>query len=254
MKINRTTERSVQILQIIAKSNEGMEMDEICERLSIPRTSCYDILVTLVHLGMLEVNTGVKRSYKIGLNAYRIGMSYMNNRNISEIIAPALKELSKELQKTCFFGVLEGDKIVYISKFEPENPIITTATIGTKNPIYNTSLGKAILSSMSDEEIKDILSGIELKQATRFTITDREELIKNIELVRVRGFALDERELEEHMECVGVPIFDEKKECIGAISASSLYRKDEDYMALGEILKNRGLEISKSLGFMPRHW
>lgn len=251
MKINRTTERSVQILQIIAKSNEGMEMDEICERLSIPRTSCYDILVTLVHLGMLEVNTGVKRSYKIGLNAYRIGMSYMNNRNISEIIAPALKELSKELQKTCFFGVLEGGKIVYISKFEPENPIITTATIGTKNPIYNTSLGKAILSSMSDEGIKDILSGIELKQATRFTITDREELIKNIELVRVRGFALDERELEEHMECVGVPIFDEKKECIGAISASSLYRKDEDYMALGEILKNRGLEISKSLGFMP---
>ena len=251
MKINRTTERSVQILQIIAKSNEGLEMDEICERLSIPRTSCYDILVTLVHLGMLEVNTGVKRSYKIGLNAYRIGMSYMNNRNISEIIAPALKELSKELQKTCFFGVLEGGKIVYISKFEPENPIITTATIGTKNPIYNTSLGKAILSSMSDEEIKDILSGIELKQATRFTITDREELIKNIELVRVRGFALDERELEEHMECVGVPIFVEKKECIGAISASSLYRKDEDYMALGEILKNRGLEISKSLGFMP---
>lgn len=251
MKINRTTERSVQILQIIAKSNEGMEMDEICERLSIPRTSCYDILVTLVHLGMLEVNTGVKRSYKIGLNAYRIGMSYMNNRNISEIIAPALKELSKELQKTCFFGVLEGDKIVYISKFEPENPIITTATIGTKNPIYNTSLGKAILSTMSDEEIKGVLSGIELKQATRFTITDREELIKNIELVRVRGFALDERELEEHMECVGVPIFDEKKECIGAISASSLYRKDEDYMALGEILKNRGLEISKSLGFMP---
>ena len=115
MKINRTTERSVQILQIIAKSNEGLEMDEICERLSIPRTSCYDILVTLVHLGMLEVNTGVKRSYKIGLNAYRIGMSYMNNRNISEIIAPALKELSKELQKTCFFGVLEGGKIVYQS-------------------------------------------------------------------------------------------------------------------------------------------
>ena len=251
MKINRTTERSVQILQIIAKSNEGLEMDEICERLSIPRTSCYDILVTLVHLGMLEVNTGVKRSYKIGLNAYRIGMSYINNRNISEIIDPALKELSKELQKTCFFGVLEGGKIVYISKFEPENPIITTATIGTKNPIYNTSLGKAILSSMSDEEIKDILSGIELKQATRFTITDREELIKNIELVRVRGFALDERELEEHMECVGVPIFNEKRECIGAISASSLYRNDEDYIALGNILKERGMEISKSLGFMP---
>ena len=181
MKINRTTERSVQILELISKSNEGLEMDEICERLSIPRTSCYDILVTLVHMGMLEVNAGVKRSYKIGLNAYRIGISYTNNRNISEIISPALKELSKELKKTCFFGVLEGKKIVYISKFEPENPIITTATIGTKNPVYNTSLGKAILSTMSEEKIRKLVADIEFKPVTRFTITDMDTFIKNIE-------------------------------------------------------------------------
>ena len=211
MKINRTTERSVQILKLVSEVNDGLDMDEICERLNIPRTSCYDILVTLVHMGMLEVNTLAKKSYKIGLNAYRIGMSYTNNRNISEIISPALKELAKELKKTCFFGILEGNKIVYISKFEPENPIITTATIGSKNPIYNTSLGKAILSTMSDEKL---------------------------------------RELEEHMECVGVPIFNEKRECIGAISASSLYRKDEDYIALGNILRERGMKISKSLGFI----
>ena len=251
MKINRTTERSIQIMQLIAKSGEGLEMDEICEKLSIPRTSCYDILVTLVHMGMLEVNTGIKRSYKIGINAYRIGMSYTNNRNISEIIAPALKELSKELQKTCFFGVLEGNKIVYISKCEPENPIITTATIGTKNLVYNTSLGKAILSTMSEDKIRSIAKEIDFKPVTRFTLTDADALVENVKLSKKRGFALDERELEEHMECVGVPIFDEKRECIGAVSASSLYRKDEDYLALGEILKKRGLEISKSLGFMP---
>ena len=177
-------------------------------------------------------------------------MSYTNNRNISEIISPALKELAKELKKTCFFGILEGNKIVYISKFEPENPIITTATIGSKNPIYNTSLGKAILSTMSDEKLREVADKIDFKPATRFTITDTDELIKNIELTRIRGFALDERELEEHMECVGVPIFNEKRECIGAISASSLYRKDEDYIALGNILKERGMEISKSLGFI----
>lgn len=94
-------------------------------------------------------------------------------------------------------------------------------------------------------------SDIDFKPVTRFTIIDRDIFIKNIEVVKSRGFALDERELEEHMECVGVPIFDEKRECIGAISASSLYRKDEDYMALGDILKKRALEISKSLGFMP---
>lgn len=251
MKINRTTARSVQILELISKSTEGLEMEDICDRLSIPRTSCYDILVTLVSMGMLEVNSGIRRSYKIGINAYRIGMSYTNNRNISEIIAPSLKKLSKELQKTCFFGVLEGAKIVYISKFEPENPIITTATIGTRNPVYNTSLGKAILSTMSEDSIRNMEMEIKFKPVTKFTITDMDILVKDIEVARKRGFALDERELEEHMECVGVPIFDEKRECIGAISASSLYREDEDYVSLGNILKQRGMEISKSLGFMP---
>ena len=251
MKINRTVERSIQILELISKSSEGIEMEEICEKLSIPRTSCYDILVTLVSMGMLEINTGVRRTYKIGINAYRIGMSYTNNRNISEIINPALKILARELKKTCFFGILEGAKIVYISKCEPENPIITTATIGTKNPVYNTSLGKAILSSMSDEKIRSMEGDIKFKASTKYSITDMDSLIKNIDIVRKRGFALDDRELEEHMECVGVPIFNEKKECIGAISVSGLYREDEDYIALGNILKQRGMEISKSLGFMP---
>ena len=76
-------------------------------------------------------------------------------------------------------------------------------------------------------------------------------LIENINIVRSRGFALDEREVEEHMECVGVPVFNEKRECIGAISASSLYKKDEDYIALGNTLKERAFKISKSLGYMP---
>lgn len=251
MKINRTTERSIQILDLVSKSFDGIEMEEICEKLSIPRTSCYDILVTLVSMGMLEINEGVRRRYKIGINAYRIGMSYTNNRNISEIIDPALKALARELKKTCFYGVLEGAKIVYISKCEPENPIITTATIGTKNPVYNTSLGKAILSTMSEDKIREMEGEIKFKAFTRYSITDMDSLIKNIEITRRRGFALDERELEEHMECVGVPIFNEKRECIGAVSLSSLYRQDEDYIALGNILKQRGLEISKSLGFMP---
>ena len=111
-------------------------------------------------------------------------------------------------------------------------------------------MGKAILSTMSDEKLREAADKIDFKPATRFTITDKDELVKNIELTRIRGFALDERELEEHMECVGVPIFNEKRECIGAISASSLYRKDEDYIALGNILRERGMEISKSLGFI----
>ncbi len=104
-------------------------------------------------------------------------------------------------------GIRSDDSIVYICKAEPENPIITTATVGTKNPVYCTSLGKAIMAA---------------------------------------------RELEEHMECAGAPVFGKEGHVIGAISVSSLYKPSEDYEALGRLVSEKALQISRLLGFLGK--
>ena len=60
---------------------------------------------------------------------------------------------------------------MYICKFEPENPIITTATVGTKNPIYCTSLGKAIMALHGGGGSRDgVLERITFKKHTERTI------------------------------------------------------------------------------------
>ena len=152
MKLNRTALRTVDILKLVSKKPDGITLDQICEQLSIPKTSAYDILTTLVHTGMVHVAREQKQRYTIGLTAYRVGINYTNNMDFIGTIDPVLKAFSKEVGKTVFFGVRSDDSIVYICKFEPENPIITTATVGTKNPIYCTSLGKAILAYSEEEE------------------------------------------------------------------------------------------------------
>ena len=152
MKLNRTTQRTVEILKLISRNPEGITLDEICARLDLPKTSAYDIVTTLVEMGMANVKKGAKQIYTIGLAAYRIGINYTNNLDFLGIIEPELKAFSRSVGKTVFFGVRSDHDVVYICKFEPENPIITTATVGTKNPMYCTSLGKAILAYM-DEEI-----------------------------------------------------------------------------------------------------
>ena len=151
MKLNRTTQRTVEILKLVSKNPDGITLDDICEKLSLPKTSAYDIVTTLAEMGMVNVTKGQKQTYTIGLTAYRIGINYTNNLDFIGIIEPELKAFSKEVGKTVFFGVRSDHEVVYICKFEPENPIITTATVGTKNPMYCTSLGKAILA-YSDEE------------------------------------------------------------------------------------------------------
>ena len=252
MKLNRTTLRTVEILKLVSKKPDGITLDEICEKLDMPKTSGYDIVTTLVQTGMIHVAREQKQRYTIGLTAYRIGINYTNNLDFISTIDPVLKAFSREVGKTVFFGTRTDDAIVYICKFEPENPIITTATVGTKNPIYCTSLGKAIMAFTEEEEVRRVLERITFKKHTGRTLGTRDEFEKELERVRKKGYAFDARELEEHMECVGAPVFGQDGNVMGAISVSSLYKPTEDYDALGRQVQAKAAEISRLLGFLGK--
>ena len=242
MKLNRTTMRTVDILKLVSKNPDGITLDGICEKLELPKTSAYDIVTTLVEMGMVNVTRGQKQTYTIGLTAYRIGINYTNNLDFIGIIEPELKAFAKNVGKTVFFGVRSDHEVVYICKAEPENPIITTATVGTKNPVYCTSLGKAILA-YSDEETRRQVMG---------RILTTEGLKKELDMVKQKGYALDAREMEEHMECAGAPVFGPDGSVMGAISVSSLYKPTEDYEALGRLVHEKALEVSRLLGFLGK--
>ncbi|MEY8354802.1 IclR family transcriptional regulator [Lachnospiraceae bacterium 54-53] len=252
MKLNRTTQRTVDILKLISRTPDGATLDDLCEKLKLPKTSAYDIVTTLAEMGMVNVTRGQKQNYTIGLMAYRIGINYTNNLDFIGIIEPVLKAFSREVGKTVFFGVPSDHHVVYICKFEPENPIITTATVGSKNPMYCTSLGKVILAYSDEETREQIINRIRFVRHTDQTIRDREQLLSELEKVRERGYAFDAREMEDHMQCVGAPVFDRDGNVLGAISVSSLYKPKEDYEALGSLVSQKGMEVSRLLGFLGK--
>lgn len=250
MKLNRTTLRTVDILKLVSGKPDGITLDEICGQLDLPKTSAYDIVTTLVKTGMIHVAREQKQRYHIGLTAYRIGINYTNNLDFISVIDPVLKAFSRVVGKTVFFGIRSGDEIIYICKYEPENPIITTATVGTKNPLYCTSLGKAILAFTPGEERASVLERLNFEKKTERTILTGQGLEAELLTVRERGYALDARELEEHMECVGAPVFGQDGDVMGAISVSSLYKPAEDYGALGILVCKKARELSRLLGYL----
>ena len=90
MKTNRTVQRAIQMLSYTAAHPEGVSLDEYCEQLALPKTSAYDILVTLVQEGMLSIKPSQKQLYQIGIFAYRIGMSYPDANDALKLIAAEL--------------------------------------------------------------------------------------------------------------------------------------------------------------------
>ncbi len=249
MKENRTVRRAVDFLLFIADRPSGVSMEELCRHFDLPRTSAYDILVTLTQAGMLEVLPGSPKRYVTGLSSYRIGLSYRDANDELPLIGRALKSLAAETGRTAFFGTLSGQEVVYLLKEIPENPIITTATVGSCAPLYCTSLGKALLASLTEEEAERLIGQLDFSPRTAFTITDPAVLAGELTVIRKRGYASDVREYEDHMACVSAPVRRADGTVAGAVSLAAFYRPEDDYEALGEQIRAEAARISQLLGF-----
>ena len=93
MKINRTTQRTIEILDLIASSQDGLTLNEIAKELNMPKTSAFDILETLVQLNMLYIK-------EQRLKTYAIGNMYSKTSLLLNSAGPIMKRLSQEIGTT----------------------------------------------------------------------------------------------------------------------------------------------------------
>ena len=106
------------ILRLLAGQEEGLTLTEICEALSLPKSSAFDILQTLAHEGYLEISGRRTPAYHLGLEAFRIGSAYLNSVDLNSAAAPILSSLCQEINETVFMSVRSGaHDLVYVLNY-----------------------------------------------------------------------------------------------------------------------------------------
>jgi DNA-binding IclR family transcriptional regulator len=114
--------------------------------------------------------------------------------------------------------------------------------------LHCTSIGKAILSTMPDDEVRALLARAGMPSRTENTLTEVSALLTDLAGVRARGYAEDHEENETGVRAVGAAIFDHTGEVLGAISSAALVYRDEAVGGRGELVKRAAAEVSKALG------
>ena len=122
---------------------------------------------------------------------------------------------------------------------------------GTRGPIHCTALGKAILATLPDDQVREITGGDGLETLTDFTIKNHSHLITDLAGIRARGFAIDDRELSSDISCVAAPILGSAGETVAAISiVSHSSRMNSNRLEqLGIVVQKAALNLSRRLGF-----
>ncbi|MGI4955074.1 MAG: IclR family transcriptional regulator domain-containing protein [Janthinobacterium lividum] len=219
MSGTRLLGKAFDVLDAVGAAPGGLNQAEIAARLGLPRTTLYRILAALVERGLLRQDPS-RRVYAVGFRLLEIAQGAWSAPDLPVAAAPELRALRDTTGETAYIAVLEGREVVALGKFEGAHEVRSAARLGQRKPLHCTSQGKAILAFLPPEERAALLRRLPLPALTRHTITDRRRLLAALELVRARGFAVDDEEIAEGVRCVGAPVLDRAGRVLGAVSVA----------------------------------
>lgn len=218
-KIIGSVVKAFHIIDYIAESEREQGATEISEALGYGVSSTYHLLNTLKECNLITQNVNTKK-YQLSLKMWQLGMKAYRENHISITLKPFLIDLKNKTGETSNLTVLDRDKIVYIAQEESDKLIKMFTQIGASAPLHCTAAGKIFLAYKSPEKRQEILKNYNLIKFTENTITDKDQLLKELENVRKIGYAFDIEERDEDVSCVAAPIFGLQNEVIASLSIS----------------------------------
>lgn len=224
----------------------------ISHELNLSSSTAYRLLSSLSshRLIQLEESTG---HYRLGIACLELSYAYHSKNEVRKVAMPELEKLRDTTKETVHLAVLDENEIIYLEKLEGLFAIgIMSSRVGKRSPAYCTGIGKALLAYEDSDHIRRHFNKNNLKVYTDNTIVDLEQLIKHLQKVRQRGYALDVGEHEGEVRCVAAPIFDQNGDAVAAISVSGP-KKRMDPVDMNDTLIEKTIEtantISAKLGY-----
>jgi len=244
-------ERGLNLLAIIAEA-DGLSLTSIAQRAGIAPSTAHRILNTLKASGFVHYDE-THDGYLIGAQAFRIGSAFLRNRKMVDVGRGIMQRLMETSGETVNMAIENDGYVVFVSQVECHQAIRAFNRPGARGPMHASSLGKAMMAALTDEEIPHRLHRVGMRRLTARTIIDPDVLLKELAQVRKRGWAVDDQEQADGLRCVGAAIYNEYSEVAGAISISgpTVRLTDERLGELGPMVKRAAAEITERIGGRP---
>ena len=194
--------RALDVLESIVKSGGEAGVAEVAADTGLPLPTIHRILQTLLSRGY--VRQLANRRYVIGLRF--IGIGTMANSLVGVHVNSILADLVSQIGESANFAVASGDYAEYVAQVPSPHSMRMFTEVGRKVEMHCTGVGKALLSSMTDEEVRGIVRRVGLKAHTPNTATTWEVLRERLERARSAGYVTDDEEQEIGVRCVAMPV------------------------------------------------
>jgi IclR family acetate operon transcriptional repressor len=224
-KIIQSVAKAMRLLDIIAASAEPMSLSEIHEVTRWPKSTIHGLLSTMRETSVVAQDS--EGRYMLGIRLFEYGCTLSSSWTIIEKAKPFIQHISYQTGETVFLSILDCGEVITLDRADNRTGLQATAEMGCRLPIHCTSQGKLFLAHMKEEERNEILSRQELTAYTSRTITEESRLLRELELIRERGYSVESGEYKSGLRSVAAPIRDEHGNVRYAIGIIGMYRQLE---------------------------
>lgn len=246
----QSLERAAAILEVVARSRDGIGLANLSAQTGLHTSTAFHLIKTLVSLGFLIQLPDNKR-YRIGSRIFGLAAGAFDENMLLTLATPLLERLSAETGETAHLAIRSKQDIIVIARTEASGLLQLAGRPGATRPAHATAIGKILLANMPPDEFDRLLVDLPLPRLTAQTLTDPKSLRSQIEEVRHKGIAYDDRELDEDVRCTAVPVRDFSGRCVAAIGFSGpAWRLSADAMEeKTRELRDVATELSVALGY-----
>jgi IclR family transcriptional regulator, acetate operon repressor len=227
------------------RPDEWLTCSELARRGKMPEASAYRLIQTLVDLGA---------AVRDGRGRYRPGMLLLelsdtiDRRDLWRASATQVFDRwTKRLGVTVQLGIFEEGMVTYVARTsQPRDNLLPQQ--GTQFEAYCTALGKVLLSELPEADLRAFFADGDLIAFTPQTITSEPLLRRELEMIRQRGTAFDDRETLENVRCVAAPVRNQAGAIVAALSlcgAAEVF-SEESLPALTDAVRDAAAELAAS--------
>ena len=246
-------DRFITILDCFSLEKPTLGVREVARETGLSSSTTGRIMASMKDKSILNQDPETQL-YMMGSKVLAWAGIYTVTSDVRMVALPVMVRLQEMTRETVSLYVLEGNERVCIERFESPESVRIVARVGRRIPLYAGSAGKVFLAFMSEERREAVLNSIDLKAMTERTITDPDQLRKNLLKIRDQGYATSIGEWLIDAAGTAAPIFNLHGNVVAAISISGpTQRFDKAKMKeMAQLLLKETREISQELGYYPR--
>lgn len=250
----RSVDRAIDVLIALADVDGPIALTQLADAVGGSKSAIFSTVHTLIARGLvLSTGNGLERRYQLGLELARLGDLAMRRFSFGGVARPLLAALTNETGLTSRAAVLDDGWAIAVARVDGRGGVKFDLRMGQRELLHSSSVGKAILSTLDDEHVLELVGPLPWVRRTDKTIVDPVALLADIGSTRSRGYSVDDEEDAEGILCIGAPVLDRHGDCLGAISITRI-KADIDASevdALGLIVVRHAAELSMLLGADP---